>query len=270
MTFPSLSPSSPVQRTELWFRCFERRPYAVGRIYAFPFAGGGAAVYRGWVDRLPASVELRAAQLPGRQDRMAEPPVTDLAELVRTLADILLDDLADLDHGPFAFFGHSMGALLSFELARELRRRGGPLPVLLGLSGWSSPRGGLPHERYSGLSDQQFLFALRRLGGMPQDVLNAPELLRLVLPTLRADFAVVESHTYRQEPPLRQPMSVFGGISDPFTERRGIEEWRHETTAPVTARHYPGKHFFLLEEADAVAVAFAGDLSRALTGGGVR
>lgn len=262
MTRPSLS---SVRRDDLWFRSFASRPHAGARIYAFPFAGGSAAVYRGWADRLPSSVDLRAVQLPGRQDRMAQAPATDLAGLVRTLADELREDLTDV---PFAFFGHSMGALLSFELARELRRSGGPQPVLLGLSAWSSPRGGLPHERYSTLSDEAFLEVLTRLGGMPQDVLAAPDLLRLVLPTLRADFAVVESHTYQEEPPLAVPMSVFGGTADPFTEARGVEEWRRETTVPLTVRHYPGRHFFLLDHSDAVAGAFAGDLATLLAEGG--
>lgn len=256
----TLDTTSASERSLLWFRCFRPRPQATVRVYVLPFAGGGAAFYRTWADRLPASVELRAAQLPGRQDRMAEPPVTDCAELVRSLTDVLVDDARGRT---FALFGHSMGALLSFEVARELRRRGAPAPVLLGLSGWSSPRGGLPHSRYSDLSDEEFLDAVRRLGGMPQDVLDEPDLLRLVLPTLRADFSVAESHRYRPEPPLDLPVSVFGGTADPFTERRGLEEWQRETTAPVTVRHYPGKHFYLADHADAVAEMFTADLRAA-------
>ncbi|WP_069811175.1 thioesterase II family protein [Streptomyces sp. TP-A0874] len=251
------------ERSARWFRCFRPRPQAAVLLYALPFAGGGAAFYRAWADRLPASVELRAVQLPGRQDRMAEPPAVDCAALCRSLASALRDDLSDR---PFALFGHSMGALLSFELARELRRLGERAPVALGVSGWSSPRDRLPHGRYTTLSDAEFLTVVRRLGGMPQDVLDEPDLLSLVLPTLRADFQVVEGYSYREEPPLDLPMSVFGGVSDPFTERQGLEGWQQETTGPVTVRHYPGRHFYLTEHADAVAGAFLADLRAALAG----
>jgi medium-chain acyl-[acyl-carrier-protein] hydrolase len=261
--------TAPAERTALWFRCFRPRPYAGVRLYVFPFAGSGAGMYRTWCERLPASVELRSVQLPGRQDRIDELPVTECADLVTALTDVLEADLLQGRQGeqPFAFFGHSMGALLAFEVTRELRRRGRRLPVTLGLSGWPTPRSGLPHRPYSHLSDEEFLLVLGRLGGMPDDVLGAPDLLQLVLPTVRADFTVVESHTYRHEAPLELPLSAFGGAADPFTVAGGLESWQQETSARVTARYYPGRHFYLLDQADAVAAAFVGDIRAALAGG---
>nr|WP_237535452.1 thioesterase domain-containing protein [Streptomyces sp. SID3343] len=251
----------------MWFRSFEDRPYAAVALYAFPFAGSGAAVFRPWTRHLPPMVELRAVQLPGRQDRIAEPPVHDCATLVTGLADVVE---SRLDDRPFAFFGHSMGALLSFELARELRRRGSPTPIVLGLSGWPSPRGGLPRVRYGGLSDAEFLDTVRRLGGMPEDVLNAPDLLSLIMPTLRADFAVVESHSFRDELPLDIPLSVFGGVADPFVEEGGLQTWRRESSAEVTVRQYPGRHFYLMDHFASVVSAFVGDLRAALDERGAR
>lgn len=254
------SETTAVDRSQLWFRRFAHRPHAGLRVYAFPFAGGSAAVYRPWTESLPASVELCAVQLPGRQDRIMEPAPADCAELVGVLADVLEPERTDI---PFAFFGHSMGALLSFELTRELRRRGRPLPVALGLSGWPSPRD-IPREGYADLTDEEFLRVLTRLGGMPDDVLNSPDLLHLVLPTLRADFRVVESHVYREEELLDLPLSVFGGTADPFTVHGALELWGRETTGKVMVRHYSGRHFFLLDHARSVISSFVGDIRAAL------
>ncbi|MEU1284235.1 thioesterase domain-containing protein [Kitasatospora sp. NPDC005856] len=254
-------PVVPQDPAALWFRCFEPRPHAAWRLFAFPFAGSGAAVYRPWTVHLPSTVELRAVQLPGRQDRIAEPAEHDLAELVGRLADEIEPLLTER---PFAFFGHSMGALLAVELTRELRRRGAPQPLALGLSGWPNPRGGLPRESYEGLSDEQFLDRVTRLGGIPDEVLAAPELLDLVLPTLRADFTVVESHVYREQEPFDLPVSVFGGTGDPFTVAGGLADWQYETSSATTVRQYPGRHFYLLQHAPAVLGAFAADVRAAL------
>ncbi len=226
--------------TAPWLALPKRNPGANMRLFCFPYAGGGAHTYRTWADNLPKTVEVCPIQLPGRGARMMEAPFTQMLPLVRAAAEALLPHLDK----PFAFFGHSMGALVSFEVARWLRRRSGPEPIHLFVSGCFAPDIPDPYPLHD-LPDSELLEGLRRLNGMPQEALENAELMRLLLPTLRADCTVTETYNYTDEPPLNCPVSAFGGLQDHLVGRTHLEAWRQQTTASFSLRMFPGDHFFL-------------------------
>jgi medium-chain acyl-[acyl-carrier-protein] hydrolase len=217
-------------------------PAAALRLFCLPYAGGGASAYHGWGRLLPATIELCAIQLPGRETRRREPPYTDFGEAVAGLIDVacpLLDR-------PYALFGHSLGALLAFEMIRLLRRKGQPLPQQFFVSGRRSPQLPEPFPPIARLPDSEFVAAIQeRYGGIPQAILQEPELMALFLPTLRADFRVLESHRYIAEPPLDCPIVVFGGREDSIATPLALRQWQVHTTADFCDRQFPGGHFYL-------------------------
>lgn len=224
-----------------WVRCSKPNPDAYLRLFCFPYAGGGASLFRTWSDSLPPYIEVCTIQLPGREDRFKEAPFTHISPLVETLTQVLRPYLSI----PFAFFGHSMGALISFELARQLRAQQAPVPVHLFISGRRAPqirdRNPLMHT----LSQDEFLAELRHLKGTPNQVLENSELMQLFLPTLRADFSVCGTYTYLSEPPLDSSISVFGGIEDTAETSDLLESWRLQTRSGFSLQMLPGDHFFV-------------------------
>jgi medium-chain acyl-[acyl-carrier-protein] hydrolase len=234
------------------------------RLFCLPYAGGSASAYRAWEDGLPADLEASPVQLPGRGARFREPSFRRLGELVPALAD----GLAPLLDRPFALFGHSMGAVVAFELVRELRRRGAPAPVLLAVSGRQAPRRPEPEPPFAHLPDAEFLEEVRRrYDGIPPEVLAERELLHLLLPALRADVEALEGYVYRADAPLACAISCFGGEDDPHVTVADLEAWRDETSARVTVRRFPGGHFFVESARGEVLGALAGDLARCTTAG---
>ena len=195
-------------------------------------------------------------QLPGREGRLRDAPFTRMEPLVEALAADL--PLAGL---PFAFFGHSMGALVAFELAHELARRGGPQPLRLFVSGRRAPTVPIREEPIHDLPEPEFLARLRDLNGTPEEVLQHAELMALLSPLLRADFAVHETWVHRPGEPLTIGLSALGGVADPEVTRDDLEAWRPETTGPFRLRMLPGDHFFLLSARRLVTEAVARDLS---------
>jgi medium-chain acyl-[acyl-carrier-protein] hydrolase len=170
-----------------------------------------------------------------------ERPFAQLSPLVEALAQAL----APLLDKPFAFFGHSLGALISFELARQFRRQYGVHPVRLFVSAGRAPH--IPHRGppIHTLAEKEFLAELRRLNGTPSEILDHEELMEIMLPLLRADFALYENYVYSTEPPLNCPISAFGGIQDHRVNESDLEAWRAQTTASFSLRMFPGDHFFL-------------------------
>ncbi len=214
------------------------------RLFCFPFAGGGARVYSTWPDHLPREVELCAVQLPGRERRFNESPYSRLTDLVRDLAPVLVPH-TDV---PYAFFGHSMGALVAFTLARELRRMNVPGPELLMVSGSRAPQRPDPDPPIHALPDDEFLLELRELNGTPEEVLRNDELLQLLLPVLRADFAACETYEYVPEAPLSCPIVAFGGIDDAEVPQEAVAAWSEQTTRACSLQMFPGDHFYLLDQ----------------------
>jgi medium-chain acyl-[acyl-carrier-protein] hydrolase len=211
------------------------------RLVCLPFAGGGAGAFRTWADALPLTVEVCAVQPPGRETRFREPPYARLAPLVAALADVL-PPLFDV---PVVLYGHSLGALAAFELARELRRRGGPVPAQLIVSGRVAPDVPPRPRPLHTLPGAEFRAELRRLNGTPAAVLDNDELMAAFLPVLRADFAAHETYEYREEPPLDCPILAVTGAADTLAPPDQLDGWRRHTRAAFEARVLPGDHFFL-------------------------
>jgi medium-chain acyl-[acyl-carrier-protein] hydrolase len=244
--------SPPV--AERWLVCFKpqigkggdagvpRAPWqARARLFCFPYAGGGASGYRGWADALPAGIEVGAIQLPGREDRIRQEPFTDLNRLLDALVEALQPHL----DRPFAFFGHSMGSLIAFELTRRLRRLGGPLPVHLFVSGRPAPQLPLPEQQLHTLPDADLRKALVELGGTSAQVLAHDELMSLLMPMIRADLTLCETYVYQPEEPLPCPLTIFGGLLDQRTQQQELEAWREQTRGRFHLQVFPGNHFFL-------------------------
>jgi medium-chain acyl-[acyl-carrier-protein] hydrolase len=211
------------------------------RLFCLPYAGGGAAVYRPWVKVVPAEVQICAVQLPGRESRLMEPPFTRMDALIPALVAAIREHL----DRPFAIFGHSMGALVGFELTRALRRANLSMPAHLFLSAHRAPH--LPDRRphIHQLNEADFRQALRELEGTPEEVLENRELMDLIEPTLRADFELCEVYQPAREAPLDVPMTIFGGIADPNVDEAELDAWREYTRAPVRVQMFRGNHLFL-------------------------
>jgi medium-chain acyl-[acyl-carrier-protein] hydrolase len=211
------------------------------RLFCFPYAGGSAAMYLRWGERLPKQITVCPVELPGRGKRFGEPCHRDLATLV---AELAADLRPNLDR-PFAFFGHSMGALISFELARQLTWAHRLPPTHLLLSAHRAPQ--LPRTtaaRYT-LPDQRLLGLLRELGGVSQEILQQPEILQRALPILRADFELCDTYVYRAGTPLPCPITVFGGSADPVVRPHQLNGWHSQTSAAFRLHLLDGAHFYL-------------------------
>ena len=232
------------------------QPAAVLRLVCFPYAGGGASVFRTWPDGLPANVEVWAVELPGRETRSRDRLLYARSELVAQLADAVAPQL----QAPFVLYGHSLGAVIAFHFARELRRRGCTAPAHLFVSGRQAPQLAEPAPMH-GLPDAQLLDRLHRLGGIPDAVLAEPELVAYFLPLLRADISVVEAEGYVDEPPLSCPITALGGLADDKAGGAELDAWAAQTRAGFAREMFPGGHFFIQTS----RAAFLGSLARRLT-----
>jgi len=227
-----------------WVLFPRRLPDARLRLFCFPYAGGGASIYSRWPELLPAGVELAAVQLPGREGRLAEKPYADLGALVEKLGEVL-EPYMEM---PFALFGHSNGGLMAFELTRLLRRQGKRLPVHLFFSGRPAPQVELTDPPIHALPNDEFMAALRRFGGTPEEVLEHAEIMALIEPLLRADFALGETYVYTPEPPLEVPISAYGGATDDEVPLWQVEAWREQAGGAFEFLTFPGGHFFLNDD----------------------
>lgn len=243
-----------------WFISFSPVGNPQCRLFCIPFAGGGASAFRTWQAALPPGVELCAVQPPGRESRFRETPLRDLDALVAQLGAAMVERL----DRPYAIFGHSLGALVAFELTRWLRRQGKPLPRHLFLSGRRSASMPIGRRPFHDLPDDELLEEIRRMRGTDDGLLENRELMALVLPSMRADFAVHDTYRYQAEPPLPVPFSVFGGLDDITTPVDSVAGWSEHTSRGADVRLFKGGHFFINDARDDVLRAVGAGLGEML------
>jgi len=211
------------------------------RLFCLPHAGGSASQFRAWRRWLPAGVDVTPVELPGHGARLPEPLIREWEPLVADLHRVVAERI----DGPFALFGHSLGALLAFEIARTLERRRGLSPALLIAAGRNGPAAPLSHSPIHDLPDGPFLDALRRLGGIPDGVSRSAELMEIFMPGLRADMRLAERYTRAPGAPLSCPVLAFAGRQDVMTDPAGVLAWARETRGGCEVVAVDGGHFFL-------------------------
>lgn len=210
------------------------------RLVCFPHAGAGPTAYRDWVDRLPADIELLSVCYPGRQDRFGEPFATSAEQL----AEEIIASLLPVTRAPFALFGHSMGALLAYEVAVRLEARGAR-PQRVFVSGrWAPNR--KDNRNLHLVDDDTLLAELGRLGSAELELLAHTELRELMLPVLRADYRVLAEHRRTRIDPIDAPITAYGGDRDPGCPPHELPAWSQATTGEFSLRTFPGDHFYLV------------------------
>ena len=220
------------------------------RLFCFHHAGAAASMFHSWPAQLPDGVEVIAIQLPGREYRFSEPLVTNVRDLEAPIADALAPWL----DRPYAFFGHSMGILVGFNVARRLRERGLRQPSMIIASGRSSPQVMWTDKGMETLPDEDFVTAVRDYNGTPEELLREEALRELWLPRLRADLTISATYEYFEKPPFTCPILVFHGDNDRLVSGEGLAGWQVHTTKPVRYVRFSGNHFFLLKSEQEVLV----------------
>ncbi|BAZ21951.1 thioesterase [Kalymmatonema gypsitolerans NIES-4073] len=224
-----------------WIKYPHPNPQARLRLFCLPYAGAGASIFNAWPNNLPPDVEVCPIQLPGRESRLKEAPFTQILLLAQTLVSVLRPHL----NIPFAFFGHSMGSLLSFEVTRQLRRQNAPIPVHLFVASRRAPQVLASTPPMHLLPEPAFIEKVRLVNGTSEAILQNPKWMQLFLPILRADLELCETYTYTPEAPLNCPISAFGGYQDGVVSQDEIAAWSVQTCSSFTLRMFSGNHFFL-------------------------
>ncbi|MEU3191262.1 alpha/beta fold hydrolase [Streptomyces sp. NPDC006992] len=243
--------------TDRWLRRMAAAPNARTRLICFPHAGGSAGFFFPLLKSLPGTVEAYAVQYPGRQDRLAEPSLTSVDELVDAVCEVLRQEPAM----PLVLFGHSMGATLAFEVARRRERSGSGSPLGLIVSGRRAPslqRTETVHQR----DDEGLVAEIRRLSGTDDSLLDDPEIRRMFLPALRADYRAIETYRMAPGPPLRCPLSVFVGDADPRVSVAEAEAWRGQAGGEISLQVFPGGHFYLSDRPEEFSDRLTTELTR--------
>ncbi|AVP97142.1 putative thioesterase [Ahniella affigens] len=235
-----------------WLVPTRSNPSARLRLFCFAYAGGGASAFASLARSLPSSVEILSVQLPGREGRFHESPLTQLPEVMDGVARAVGDVLDK----PYLLFGHSLGALIAFELTRHFAAQARPLPSALIVSGKRAPQ--MPSRRrpFSRLPDEEFIQEIANYKGTPASVLENRELMELVLPRLRADARLFDDYEYRASGPLPCPIVAFGGTDDPHVNLDELAAWR-ELTTTFSSRVFEGDHFFIHGNQHPVASALS-------------
>lgn len=238
MTSPASS-TSALAAVE-WLAFHVPQPTAWARLFCLPHAGGSASLFRTWQAELGQDVEVCPVQLPGRENRLREPPLRELPAVVDFLVEVVTR------HGdkPFALFGHSMGALLAYELTRALRERGLPTPLHLFVASYRAPQTLRAHPPTAITHDIDASEARRMGEAISVSGDMAEELLKLIRTTLLADTAVCEGYAWKPGPALACPLSAFRGFDD-YVPEDATEAWRQLTSGAFSTQTFLGDHFFL-------------------------
>ncbi|MES2758529.1 MAG: alpha/beta fold hydrolase [Pseudomonadota bacterium] len=227
-----------------------RKPGPAGRfrLYCFSYAGGNATTFARWQGALGPEIDVCAIQLPGRGARIGEACMTSFPELARAIAELVGSNAP----APFAFFGHSLGSVLGFEVARCCMRAGLAMPVHLFASGCEAPRHFGGADGMHLLPDDELIEKLSLYNGTPRELLQHRELMSLVLPAVRGDFALVDSYVYRPATPLPAPITVLAGRADPHVKAPQLQDWHGETAGACDVHWFDGDHFFIHQQGEAV------------------
>jgi surfactin synthase thioesterase subunit len=206
-------------------------------LFCLPHSGGGASAYRAWLAAFPPAVSVRPLQPPGRESRFGEAPTLDVA---------VIADVVSREERRYAIYGHSLGAMVAFEVARKLQQCGGRGPERLFVGACRAPwQAGQDAARLLALSDAELVAALTGLGGMPSEIAGQTDLLRLLMPLVRSDFGWMAEYTYRREPSLRIPVVAIAGAADRLVPAAAMADWSEVTSAGFALRVVPGEHFFV-------------------------
>ncbi len=220
-----------------------------------PFAGSGAGFFREWEKSGMSEFTLLPVQLPGREERFLDDPFTEVAVAVAELTPRIVADAGE--GAAIMLFGHSLGAVLAYEIARELERIGHPGLRHLFVSGSPGPHNGRA-ERATGLPDEEFLAGVQRFAGYRHAAFDDPELVEVLLPTLRADVEMHENYRATSTEPLSVPITALRGEQDELVSREQAEQWAGVTRGPFAYRELPGGHMYLVDEPERVLRVMAG------------
>ncbi len=224
-----------------WITCPAPNPNAALRLFCLPYAGGGSVTFYHWPKELPPTIEVCTVKLPGRENRITESPFVRMTPLVQALSEGLAPHL----DRPYALFGHSLGGLVGYELAHELQRQQRPTPQHLIVSASRAPH--LPSRRspIHNLPTAAFIERLRDYAGTPEQVLNNSALMELLMPVLRADFAISETYTQAMKTPVACPITAFCGSQDDVVYPEDMQAWAPYTLDTFALHTIAGNHFFI-------------------------
>ncbi|MEV6322967.1 alpha/beta fold hydrolase [Nocardia sp. NPDC051787] len=241
------TPARPDQRK--WIRRFGPGADAPDRLVCFPYAGGSATYFHRLMHALAPEIDAVAVQYPGRQERRTETVIDDIGEQADHIASAVIPWI----DRPTAFFGHSMGAILAFEVAARLEAAGAEL-IELFVSGRRGPGTSRDETTYLA-GDEELLADVARLGGTESTALTDPDIAAMILPALRGDYRAIERYRWAGGPRLRCGITAFTGDADPKASVEEVSEWRSHTSGMFEMRQFPGGHFFVNQHADAITAA---------------
>lgn len=230
-----------------YIKVIKKSPLAPKRMFCFPYAGGSASIYKEWADKLYPNVELCAIQMPGREERICEEILIHIEQVVEEI----YKELQEYSDKPFGFFGHSLGALISYEIAKKLFQTSKQEPYVIFVSGCGAPHVP-PKEIIHNLPEEEFEKKIFSLGGTPQLILENKEILSLFLPILRSDFTMVESYECKQRLKLHTNIIAFSGKEDKEVELNELLAWNEYTNKNFSYQMFPGGHFFIKDSFDDV------------------
>lgn len=230
------------------------------RLFCFHHAGGGASAYRRWANDLPDHVEVWPVQLPGRERRIAEPPFVRMSDLVTSVVGALRPYLDE----PFAFFGHSMGSHVAFEVIRQIRRELRREPVHLFVAGHQAPQLRCKLGPVHAGPREGLLERIHLLAGTPEEVLLQKEMMDLMLPIIRADLELIETYEYAPAERFRCPISGLWAEQDIVADERDTAAWAEQTSGTFRRHAFQGDHFFVHSRREEVQRAILEDLSHTL------
>lgn len=231
-----------------WTMAFKPNPQARMRLFCIPYAGAGASLYRDWHASIRDDVEVVGIQLPGRESRFSEPHLRSIDAIVEQLIPVI----SSYSDKPFVLFGHSMGALVGFELTRAFQRLRGLAPRHLIVSGTRAPFCPRGDEPIHQLDDDAFLEKIRCFNGTPKSLLQDADLMKLFTPLLRADFGVAETYQYEDRGPIWCPVTVLGGDEDEGVRLEDLHAWSRVCRSSCDQHVFRGDHFFIHKHKTAV------------------